>query len=232
MPVERRNRIFEWCFLAVGLLIQLVTYWVAIRGRWSAVSFQDTELSPLSLISGCLGVCSVCLCAQGKISSCVFGFAQVLTYTYICLRAHLYGEVAINIYYFFTMIYGVYVWRRRLNPDKDNRVMTRRLAPHVLMAIVAVVAVLSVGVGWALKTYTNDPTPYLDAFTTLTAIVAQLLMIQTYRDQWFLWFAVDVTSVVMWLYIGDYCMTAQYAFWCCNCIFGYLRWRSLGISKV
>lgn len=227
MPEERRNKIFEWCFLMLGLLIQVLTYIITYTHLP-----LDQHLSPLSLISGCLGVCSVCLCAQGRISSFVFGFAQVITYTYICLQARLYGEVAINIYYFFTMIYGVYVWRRRLSPEHENRVQTRGLPFRILLIIAIGVAAASAGTGRLLETYTDDPTPYLDAFTTLTSIVAQLLMIQAYRDQWYLWFAVDITSVAMWLYIGDYCMTAQYAFWCCNCIYGYFRWRSLGISKV
>ncbi len=216
---ERRNKVFEWAFLATGLLIQIVTFGIA-GGEW------------LSLVSGCLGVCSVCLCAQGRISTFVFGFAQVLTYTYICLRAHLYGEVAINVYYFFTMIYGVYIWRRRVNQQNDNRITTRTLPVYVLLCIAAGVVVLGGVTGWLLATYTDDPTPYLDAFTTLAAVVAQLLMIQAYREQWYLWMAVDVTSTLMWIYVGDYCMTAQYVFWCCNCLYGYFRWRSLGISKV
>lgn len=228
MSEEKRNSsalrltssVFEWCFLAAGLLIQVITYWITSVRTPSA-------LSPLSLISGCLGVCSVCLCAQGRISTFVFGFAQVITYTYLCFKAHLYGEVAINFYYFFTMIYGVYVWRRRLDPDNDNRITTRALPIRILLIILLVLAVLSAGTGWLLATYTDDPSPYLDAFTTLTAIVAQLLMIQAFRDQWFLWMVVDVTSTLIWIYVGDWCLAAQYVFWCCNCVYGYSRWRKL-----
>lgn len=209
---------FDRTFMAVGLLIQVVTFMIT-GGGW------------LSLLSGCLGVCSVCLMAQGSIFTYVFGFAQVLTYTYLCMRAHLYGEVAINIYYFLTMIYGVYVWRRRMNPANENRIRTRRLSWRMLLLIVLVAVLVSGGAGWLMAHYTDDPTPYLDAFTTVMALVAQVLMVLAFTDQWFLWMAVDLTSVVMWIYVGDYCMTAQYAFWCCNCVFGYLRWRSLGISN-
>lgn len=214
------QQVFEWSFLTLGLLVQVVTYWISTR-------YLDADIEWLSLCSGCMGVCSVCLCAQGRISTYIFGFAQVLTYLFICLRARLYGEVAINIYYFFTMIYGVWLWRRRLNSQNDNRVKTRRLSLKVMAAIVSVLVILSAGVGWLLDAYTDDPTPYLDAFTTLASVVAQLLMIQAFRNQWFLWLAVDVTSTVMWIYLGDWCMAAQYIFWCCNCLYGYYRWASL-----
>lgn len=214
------QQVFEWSFLTLGLLVQVVTYWISTR-------YLDADIEWLSLCSGCMGVCSVCLCAQGRISTYIFGFAQVLTYLFICLRARLYGEVAINIYYFFTMIYGVWLWRRRLNSQNDNRIKTRRLSLKVMAAIVSVLVILSAGAGWLLEAYTDDPTPYLDAFTTLTSVVAQLLMIQAFRNQWFLWMAVDVTSTVMWICLGDWCMAAQYIFWCCNCLYGYYRWKSL-----
>ena len=116
--MERRiNNWFDWSFLTFGLLIQIVTYFVAN-------SIEGTEAGWLSLLSGCLGVCSVCLTAQGNILTFVFGFAQVITYTYLCVRAHLYGEIAINVYYFLTMIYGVFVWRKRLDPTHGNEVPT------------------------------------------------------------------------------------------------------------
>ena len=206
---------FEWSFLTIGLVIQVVTYCLMPHDSW------------LSLVSGCLGVCSVCLAAQGRILTFVFGFGQVVTYGYLCLQAHLYAEVAINIYYFLTMIYGIVVWRRRMNASAENRVHTRRLPWVVWLTIISAIVILSGAVGYGLSIYTDDPTPYLDSFTTITSIAAQILLILAYRDQWFLWLAVDITSVVMWIYVGDYCMTAQYAFWCCNCLYGFYRWKSL-----
>ena len=79
-----------WLFLGLGLLIQIVTY-----------TFMPN--TPLSLVSGMLGICSVVLGAQGNILTFVFGFAQVGTYTYLCVAERFYGEIAMNIYYFITI---------------------------------------------------------------------------------------------------------------------------------
>ena len=49
-------------------------------------------------------------------------------------------------------------------------------------------------------------------------------MILVYREHWYIWLAVDVLNVVLWLRVGDYCMAAQYVFWCANCIYGLNRW--------
>lgn len=217
---------FGYAFLALGLLIQVVTYLIT-----NSLSTFDSRLSTLSLISGCLGVCSVCLTAQGNILMYAFGFAQVGTYTYLCLSQRFYAEIAINIYYFFTMIYGVYAWRKRLQTD-TRTIVPKRLTWRVALVIMVATLACSWLVGWGLAAFTDDTQPYLDAFTTVPALVAQVLMILVYREHWFIWLAVDIFSVVLWLRAGDYCLAAQYAFWCANCLYGLYRWRSLGISKV
>ena len=218
----KRSKLFDYSFLALGLLIQIVTYVIA------NLSPLTSHLSPLSLLAGLLGICSVCLTAQGKIWMYAFGFAQVLTFTWLCIEQHFYGTIAINAYYFVTMLYGVYAWRKRLrNTGDGERVTPRSLSWRMMLLIALATLLLSWLVGRGLALWTDDTQPYLDAYTTVPALVAQVLMILVYREHWFLWLAVDILSVVLWLRAGDYCMTAQYVFWCANCLYGLSRWNSL-----
>jgi len=209
--------------MAFGLLLQVVTF---IIGQWSV---SGSPWLWLSLLSGCLGVCSVCLTAQRNILTYVFGFAQVITYTWLCVTQRFYGEIAINAYYFVTMIYGVYVWRKRL--QSDQLVAPRSLSLSKLLLIVSGTVVLGWIAGWGLATWTDDTQPYLDAFTTVPALVAQILMILVYREHWYLWLAVDILSVALWWRAGDYCMVSQYSFWCLNCLYGLYHWRSSGMRS-
>ena len=199
-----------WFFLILGLLVQVLTF----------VLMPD---NPISLVSGMLGICSVVLGAQGNILTFVFGFAQVATYTYLCCIERFYAEIAINIYYFITMIYGVYCWRNRLS-NNSLQVQTRRLSIKLIAWGMLLIVLFSWLTGWLLARFTNDPQPYMDAFTTVPAIAAQLLMVLAYREQWYLWLVVDVLAVVMWFRAENYCMAAQYIFWCVNCIYGYIQW--------
>jgi len=77
--------------------------------------------------------------------------------------------------------------------------------------------------GWLL-TFTDDSQPYLDALTTIPALVAQVLMILAYREQWYIWFLIDLLYVVLWARAGNWCLFAQHIFWCINCVYGYLTW--------
>jgi nicotinamide mononucleotide transporter len=197
------------------LLIQVITFWLM-------------PAHPLSLISGMLGICSVVLSAQGNILTFLFGFAQVGTYTYLCCLERFYAEIALNVFYFLSMIYGVFVWHRRLN-DQSLQVQTRVISPRWMLFISMTLLLLSLLTGWLLHRFTDDPQPYLDAFTTVPAILAQILMVLAFREQWYLWLFVDILATVMWLRAGNYCMAAQYAFWCINCIYGLRQWKRLSL---
>ena len=209
---------FTYPFLVLGLAIQVVTFCLM-------------PAHPLSLISGMLGICSVVLSAQGNILTFLFGFAQVATYTYLCCIERFYAEIALNAFYFLSMIYGVFVWRRRLT-TQSLQVQTRVISPRWMLLISVILLLLSLLTGWLLQRFTDDPQPYLDAFTTVPAILAQILMVLAFREQWYLWLFVDVLATVMWLRAGNYCMAAQYAFWCINCIYGLRQWTRLSTSRL
>ena len=211
-----KGKVFDYSFLAMGLLVQIITYCIAPSGVWS-------------LVSGLCGIFSVVLCAQGNILYYFFGFAQVITYTYLCVLEHFYAEIAMNVFYFVTMIYGVFVWRRHLKSgtEEKNKVQTRQLRRNTFIWMSLVCILLSALCGWLLSRYTDDPQPYLDAFTTVPALFAQILMILVYREQWHLWMVVNVLAFFMWLQAGDYCIAVQYIFWCANCIYGYYHWTRL-----
>lgn len=205
-----RNRSYFWIFLTLGIVVQCVTYYFMPDSPWS-------------LVSGLLGICSVVLGAQGNILTFIFGFAQVGTYTYLCIQERFYAEIALNAYYFITMIYGIYVWKKRLHAD-SLEIQTRSMPGRWLGLLMLLMVVMSVSVGWCLQRFTDDPQPYLDAWTTIPALVAQILMVLAFREQWYIWLLVDLLAFVMWLRAGDYCMAAQYLFWCANCVYGYVQW--------
>lgn len=198
--------------LILGLLLQVIVYVIA-------------PAHPISLVSGVLGVCSVVLGAQRNIWTFLFGFAQVLTYSYLCWGERFYAELLLNAYYFVTMLYGVWIWRKRLGGDVDRYVVkTRKLSVVALLSVCVSTLLLSIVVGCFLSVYTDDSQPYMDALTTVPAMVAQVLMILVYREQWCIWLLVDILATLMWVEAGDYCMAAQYMFWCVNCIYGYVLW--------
>jgi nicotinamide mononucleotide transporter PnuC len=114
-----------------------------------------------------------------------------------------------------------------LTNDDSLQIQPRRLSKRLTPVLIISVVLLSLLVGWLLQRYTDDPQPYLDAFTTVPAIVAQILMVLAFREQWYIWMLVDVLALIMWLRAGNYCMAAQYFFWCATRFYRHMRFRVL-----
>lgn len=205
---------FDWLFLVFGILLQVLVY------VWHPAS-------PVMIVSGLSGVCAVVLCSQGRISSFFFGFVQVVTYAVITFNERLYAETAVNVFYFITMIYGVYVWIRHYGVDAStdaNVVQVRRLSALNAVILFVLTFAVSAALALLLSAHTDDSQPWLDAFTTVPSFVAQVLMIVRFREHWWLWLVVDVLSVAMWVVAANWSMAALYAFWCLNCLYGFRNW--------
>ena len=200
---------FGELFILFGVAVQLVVYFV-------------TGSPLLSLISGIFGVVSVVLCSNRKVSFYIFGFIQLITYVILCLEQKLYGEIAENVFYFVTMIYGMFHWSNHYN-DETQKVDTRNLNKLQRNLVFIGTALLTLGL-YDILIATDDTQPFVDAVTTIPAFVAQILMIKRYKDSWYYWLIIDVGSIIMWAIAGDWCMVAQFVFWTANCIYGLKKW--------
>ena len=203
---------FDLSFLAVMLLMQIGVYIVA----------PD---SVLGIISGISGVISVVLCARGKISFYFIGFVQTISYLYLAWQNRFYGEVIENIFYLVTMVWGIYVWKKNLAEDEEGgqQVIAKKFT--VIQWIGAIVGTIAatIAMGYWL-TSIGSAQAYTDAATNVMAIIAQLLMVRRYREQWIWWLVIDILCIKLWWVAGNWSMVAMYIAWTVNCIYGWVNW--------
>lgn len=207
------DNIYGLIFAIFGVLLQIF-------------AFFYTSASFLSLISGATGIFAVVLCAERRMSFWTFAWIQLITYLILALQQNLWGEVAENIFYAITMIGGMFIWNKRRNEDK---VKTRALSRGGLTTL-SICTFLGIVALYSYLLTTNDSQPLLDSITTIPAIVAQILMILAFREQWYFWLIIDIASIYMWAVAGDWCMVSQFVFWSMNCLYGIYKWKNCEIS--
>ena len=200
--------LFSNTFIAVGVAIQLIVYIL-------------TDSSLLSLVSGTLGIFAVVYCSERKMKQFFFAFGQMFTYVYIAYCEKLYGEVAINIFYFILTCIAVYTWIHNSNDNGSVESRSLTLKGNIILAFSVGLVFLVV---WKVLCLTDDAQPMMDSLTTVPAIAAQLLYMLRYREQWIYWLIIDVASIVMWSIAENWCVVAQYVFWTLNCVYGYYLW--------
>ncbi|MCP1771805.1 nicotinamide mononucleotide transporter PnuC [Neisseria perflava] len=75
--------------------------------------------------------------------------------------------------------------------------------------------------------------PALDGVTVVISIVAQILMVLRYREQWLLWIATNILTISLWAVVwvknGETSLPLllMYCMYLCNSIYGYYNWAKM-----
>lgn len=215
----RGYSLFDKCFMASMLLLQIVVYMIV----------PD---SLIGIVCGISGVISTVLCAKGKISFYFIGFIQTITYLILAWNNKFYGEVIENIFYLVTMVWGIFVWKENLQEDEtgSQEVKAKQFTLTQWVFSILGTVVATIGVGYWLTTIGSQQA-YTDACTNVLAIFAQLLMVRRYKEQWLWWLVIDILCLKMWFVAGNWSMFAMYIAWSINCIYGWYNWSRLNGSN-
>lgn len=177
-------KIYEvlWLISACAIITGLSLYW------------HD---SLMGIISALTGVACVICTGKGKLSAYVFGLVNCVLYSIISYKAHLYGETMLNAFYYIPMQFvGFYVWNRHMN-ETTHEVIKKRMSNSTRILWVGIIALATVGYGFILQKL-GDAMPFVDSFTTVSSVIAMIISVRMYAEQWWIWIAVNIFSVYMW----------------------------------
>lgn len=208
--------LFEKLFLFLMVALQAIVYCFA----------PDT---PIGIVCGIAGCICVVLTAKGKISSYIFNFIQMITYMIICWDLALYLEFGEQVFYFIACIFGVILWKKNMNKNEDGteQVKAKKFKLWQWIATIGITAAATYILGTFGEVILGSTLPYLDAATVALAVIAQLLMVWRYREQWAIWIAIDVFSLIMFIILGQWSMVAMYIAWTINAFYGWYNWTKL-----
>jgi len=237
MTEKQFNKAFN-AFVLIGMAV--VTVFV------TAVKFRDADngrvMLLISAFGSMMGILSTVCSANARILTFLFGFIDVAIYGCMCLAGARYGNAALHLLYFMPMqVVGFLQWRKR-GSGEGHKVKARRLSARqwllvgvvFLAGLVAAYFILS-----ALdKTEAAGVVKWLvlmDAFSMMCNILGQFLLSTAYRDQWFFWIGVNISSVVMWALTlrqepeSSYALiyVVKYSFYLLNAFNGLRIWNNL-----
>lgn len=181
-------------------------------------------------VAAICGVFCVVLCAGGKKSQYYWGFANIIAYIVIAFINQYYGEVMLNaLYYLPTQFIGLYVWKKHYN-QKDDKVEGLRMdLKHI--AIWTACSIAGIFMYKLVLDALGGKATLLDSMSTVFSLVANVLMVLRYREQWALWIIVDVVTVIMWVIAGDLLMTVMWAIYLMNAVYGFVMWSKMSKAQ-
>jgi nicotinamide mononucleotide transporter len=168
------------------------------------------------------GGLSVWLVVRGNIWTWPAGIANNVFFALLFWDARLYGDMALQGLYVVLNVAGLLMWLRRDGLGRRPRIgRVRPLEAAVLLA-------LAVPATWALMVYLrhiHGSAPFLDALTTCGSIVATYLLARKLLESWYVWIAVDVVYVPLYLSRELVLTAVLYAGFLVLCVLGLAEWR-------
>ncbi len=125
-------------------------------------------------------------------------FAAVSTAIYIALfvRAKLYMESLLNVFYFAMALYGWYVWYSGGDRESELPVTKWKLRTHA--TAIGVICGLAALCGTVLDRYSDAAFPYVDSMTAFSAIWATFLVARKVLENWWYWLVIDTVSIYLY----------------------------------
>ena len=125
--------------------------------------------------------------------------------------------------------YGFYEWGKNMNPD-THEVYKKKMSLRNTVILLISVFVLTVLYGLFLQ-FLNGNLPFVDALSTVVAIIALYISIKMYTEQWLLWIIVNIVTVIMWIYAlnngnGSVVILIMTLIYLINSIIMYFKWKN------
>lgn len=159
--------------------------------------------------------------AQKKIVTWVFALISVGLTFYLDVIGKLYIESGLQVFYFAMAIYGWINWKKA---EKNDLPITRwSIQLHMLNVFAS--TLLALLVGYLFDNYTEQSTPYLDAFTTCFSLVATFMVVKRVLENWLYWIFINMGMVVLYLNNNYEILALQYGLFVILAIYGYWSWN-------
>lgn len=191
----------------------------------------DYPMSWLEFFGTILNLASVFLVARRNILTWPVGIAAVILFAILFYQIRIYADFIEQIYYFFTCIYGWWIWKS--GGEHTSGMQANWSSGRAMISWVVGVAAVSVLFSmiisrlhlWLPGLFPEAASyPELDSFTTVASFAAMLLMAHKRIECWIYWIVVDVIGVWLYFVKGVVFVSGLYGVFLVLASLGLLNW--------
>ena len=209
-------------FLIIGVIVCNIVYYIA-----------SGEIDYLGFAAAVTGIVNVVLCARAHLLNYAFGIVNVSIMAIIYFLGSTWGNAVLYGAYFLPMnVVGLISWKKNLTDDQSGVIETKRLTARQRLVWGAVSIAFVVGGVYLLRLF-NGNEPVLDSISTIISVVAMVMLVKAYMEQWWLWLFINIVYVALWtrnVIVGtphSVSTLIMYIFYTLNSINGLIIWQRL-----
>ena len=190
----------------------------------TALELAWQAISSLEIVSVAFGLAYVILATRENIWCWPAALIGTGTGILVFWDASLLMESALNVYYLGMAVYGWWAWQYG-GQQKSTLPVSSWRGQHHLRAV-GLIIILTLVSGSLLSNHTNAALPYVDSFTTWSAVVTTWMVARKILQNWLYWIVIDTVSVWLYLQRELYLYALLFIAYSVIAVFGYLIWRN------
>lgn len=241
--IGRAMASLKWYEIAMCVIMLGISIYYAIQPQEGTPQW----LAIINFVSGLCGVICVFLCAKANRMNFPFAVINTVVYMIYLFYFGIWATFWLEaIVYFPTNIISWIVWYKHQDNDDELLAKAKRLTGKQTIMVIASIIALTIGTHYffeavAGNTWMRFATKYnwnitvmqwLDASIFAIGIVATILEMLRYRDQYGLWILTNCFAIAQYAIKGDPVYTTKKVIYQVEAFIGIKNWTTLNKKNV
>ncbi len=222
----------KWYEILMGAIMVFIAARAMVLGFTQGSSDGNPAwLTVINFISAVCGVICIFFTAKANISNFVFATVNTVVYAVYLVYWHIWGTAALEILFYIPMNFiSWYYWAKHRDEDLTQKTKSRRLT--LMQNLICAATVIGGAVIYhAVLVRIGGTVPWLDAFTLSIGIVATILELLRYSEQYVWWLITDFVTVAMYVIHFDAVYLTKRMIYLIMAVIGLMNWIRLNRDR-
>ena len=188
-------------------------------------------LTIINFISAISGIMCIFFCAKANISNFVFATVNTIVYAIFLFYNKIFGTFFLEVLFYLPINFiSWYLWAKHRDKKLIEKTKTKRLT--VFQNIIATILIIVGGLIYhVILVKMGGNVAWLDAFTLSIGIIAVILEMFRYKEQYVWWIITDIIAVAMYIVHFDLVYLTKKSIYLIMAIIGLINWHKLNKER-
>lgn len=241
--IKKSFKELKWYEYVMGTVMIVI----AARAMIQGFTMGDSDGNPawltvINFISAVCGVLCIFFTAKANISNFIFATVNTLVYAIYLVYWHIWGTAALEILFYIPMNFiSWYMWARHRDAELTQKTKSKRMSVGQNVFWAAAVVISAVIYHYILVLVDGKEifgtvqsvrdVRWQDAFILSIGLVATVLELLRYREQYVWWIITDVISVWMYIVHFDAVYLTKRSIYLIMAVIGLVNWARLNKER-
>lgn len=230
--MKKSFRELKWYEYLMGAIMIFIAARAMVMGfTTGSADGNPPWLTVINFISAVCGVICIFFTAKANISNFVFASVNTIVYAIYLVYWHIWGTALLEIVFYIPMNFvSWYFWAKHRDQEMTQKTKSKKLT-LLQNGICAAVVVASALIYHGILVKVGGEVAWFDAFTLSIGILATVLELLRYREQYIWWIVTDIVSIGMYIAHFDAVYLTKRSIYLIMAIIGLMNWAKLNRTR-